>query len=72
MALVDTEGWYGCGVWVVMLRERIGRSLSSGDLVSRREADEAEDVRAERRARWRGGRGNSRLIVLFGLADWIL
>ena len=55
------------GVLVMMVRERRG-TLSF--LVRRRDADVA--FWAERRARWRGARGTSRLMVLFATADWMV
>ena len=54
-------------VLVMMVRERTG---TPSFLVRRIEADEA--LRADLRARWRGGRGSSRLMVLLGAADWIV
>ena len=54
-------------VFVMMVRERTGMPSF---LVRRMEADVA--LIADFRARWRGGRGSSRLIVLFGAADWMV
>jgi len=54
-------------VFVMMVRERTG---APSFFVSRIEAEVA--LMADFRARWRGGRGSSRLIVLFGAADWMV
>ena len=54
-------------VFVMMVRERTG---TPSFLVSRMEAEEA--FMADLRARCSGGRGNSRLIVFFDAADWMV
>ena len=51
----------------MIVRERTG---APSFFVSRIEAEVA--LMADFRARWRGGRGSSRLIVLFGAADWMV
>ena len=65
--LVDGLPELVIGVLVMMVRERRG-TLSF--LVRRRDAEVA--FWAERRARWRGARGTSRLMVLFAAADWMV
>ncbi len=52
---------------VKIVRERTG---TPSFFVRRMEADEA--LRADFRARERGGKGSSRFIVLEGAADWIV
>jgi hypothetical protein len=54
-------------VFVMIVRERTG---APSFLVRRMDADDA--LIADLRARLRGGRGSSRLIVLFGAADWMV
>lgn len=54
-------------VFVMIVRERTG---TPSFLVRRIEAEEA--LMADLRARWRGGRGSSRLIVFLGAADWMV
>jgi hypothetical protein len=54
-------------VLVMIVRERTGMPSF---FVSRIDAEVA--LIADFRARWRGGRGSSRLMVLFGAADWIV
>lgn len=54
-------------VLVMIVRESTG---APSFLVRRIEADDA--FRADLRARLRGGRGSSRLIVLLGAADWMV
>ena len=55
----------GVGTW--MVRERRGVLPC---FVRRREEEKA--FWADLRARWRGARGTSRLMVLEGEADWIV
>lgn len=54
-------------VFVMIVSERTG---TPSFFVSRIDADVA--LIADFNARCRGGRGNSRLMVLFGAADWIV
>jgi hypothetical protein len=54
-------------VFVMIVRDRIG---IPSFFVSRIEADVA--FIADFKARWRGGRGSSRLIVLLSAADWMV
>ena len=67
VAEAEEETVAAVGVGTRMVRERMGM-LSR--FVRRREAEKA--CWADFRARWKGPSGTSRLIVLFGWADWIV
>ena len=67
VVVMEVGGLDEARLLVTMVRESSGM-LSF--LVKRMEAEDA--LRAERRARWRGGRGMRRFIVLFSTADWMV